>query len=295
MASMARERLEDKHGPHARRCLISRPVDSRQNGLVMVLHGAGATAAWMFQEVGLEEWAGKRGIVLAFPEATRARMDKPPHVLDNTPCWEDGSNRRMPRSAEGADDVKWLGGLISKLACGGMGPVVLAGFSNGASMALRLAASEVGPLAGLLAIGGYPRAEMPGFISPVKTFFLHGRLDPIVPPAGGWVKTPWQPEGYAIPSMHEAVANWARLMGVGKSTAIHNHEMEQTAYHDDAGNEWVRWMMLENLGHHWPGGKGQWESQSMGPRLESSPIDVRSLLEELLALEALGGSLPSGS
>jgi poly(3-hydroxybutyrate) depolymerase len=83
-------------------------------------------------------------------------------------------------------------------------------------------------------------------------------------------------------------------MGVGKSTAIHNHEMEQTAYHDDACNEWVRWMMLENLGHHWPGGKGQWESQSMGPRLESSPIEVRSLLEELLALEALVGSLPSG-
>jgi len=280
---MRRERFEETHGPHSRRCLVSRPVDGQSNGLVVVLHGAGATAAWMFQEVGLEEWAGQRGIILAFPEATRSRMDRPPHLLDNTPCWEDGSTRRLPRPAEGADDIGWLNGLIGRLLENRPVPVVLAGFSNGASMALRLAASGLASLRGVLAIGGYPRAELPAEISPIKTVFLHGRLDPIVPPGGGWVKTPWQPEGYAIPPMSEAVGTWARLMGAGHRERTLSSEFEETHFSDISSIVWCRWLMLDRLGHHWPGGKGQWESDAMGPRLNDGPVDVKMILDELLA------------
>lgn len=282
MSGMRRDRMEEAHGPHSRRCLVSRPADGRSHGLVVVLHGAGATAAWMFQEVGLEEWAGQQGVVLAFPEATRARMDRPPHVLDNTPCWEDGSTRRMPRPAEGADDINWMGGLIGRLADEGRLPVILAGFSNGASMALRLAASGFRHLEGVLAIGGYPRAELPARVPPVKTVFLHGLLDPIVPPGGGWVKTPWQPEGYAIPSMSEAVANWARLMGAGNSESFRSIEHEEIRFRDNGGADWCRWLMLDRLGHHWPGGKGQWESESMGPRLNDGPVNAKDILTGLL-------------
>jgi hypothetical protein len=37
--------------------------------------------------------------------------------------------------------------------------------------------------------------------------------------------------------------------------------------------------MVEKLGHHWPGGKGQWESQSMGPRLDDGPVMVTDILD----------------
>ena len=282
MVGMRRERWEEAHGPHTRRCMVSRPVDGPTNGLLVVLHGAGATAAWMFQEVSLEEWAGRYGLMLAFPEATRVKMDRPPHVLDNTPCWEDGSSRRMPRPAEGADDIHWLAGLIRRLSGEDRLPVILAGFSNGASMVLRLAASGLTALNGVLAIGGYPRAELPTSISPVKTVFLHGRLDPIVPPGGGWVKTPWQPEGYSIPSMGEAVANWTRRMGAGNTLTNHSDGLEETLFKDDNGAVYCRWLMLDRLGHHWPGGKGQWESDSMGPRLNDGPVDVKDILKAML-------------
>lgn len=282
ISGMRRERLEETHGPHSRRCLVSRPVDGQFNGLVVVLHGAGATAAWMFQEVGLEEWAGQRGLILAFPEATRVRMDKPPHLLDNTPCWEDGSTRRMPRPAVGADDFGWLAGLIGRLLEDRPVPVVLAGFSNGASMALRLAAGGLASIRGVLAIGGYPRSELPAEFPPVKTVFVHGRLDPIVPPGGGWVKTPWQPEGYAIPPMSEAVGNWCRLMEACHPRRQVAAEFEETRFSDPSGKVWCRWLMVDRLGHHWPGGKGQWESEAMGPRLNDGPVDVKLILDGLV-------------
>lgn len=279
-SGMRRERLEEPHGPHIRRCLVSRPQDGRHSGLLMVLHGAGATAAWMFQEVALEDWAACHGWVLAFPEATRAQMDKPPHVLENTPCWEDGSNRRMPRPAPGADDLQWLGGWINRWGGKDGKPVVLAGFSNGASMALRLAASNQVPLSGVLAIGGYLRAEIPATVPLVPTVFLHGRLDPLVPPQGGWVKTPWQAEGYPIPPMAEAVGSWSRAMGATRSVTSVEPGLEQTRFLDEDGKEWVRWYMVEKLGHHWPGGKGQWENQSMGPRLDDGPVLVADVLDK---------------
>lgn len=283
MAGMRRERLEEIHGPYTRRCLLSRPDDGVIHGIVGVLHGAGATAAWMFQEVGLEEWAGKNRCMLVFPEATRTWMDRPPHLLENTPCWEDGSLRRSPKPAPGADDLGWLEGLLKKLSQGKKVPVLLAGFSNGASMALKMAAYGRTRIDGVIAIGGYARAELPASLAPVPTVFIHGRLDPIVPPQGGWVKTPWQPEGYAIPSMAEAVGSWAGLMGATLSESTRREEYEETWFRPPGGANLVRWVMLDQLGHHWPGGKGQWESEAMGPRLDNGPVRVQDELARWLS------------
>ena len=281
---MRRERLERAWGPHTRRCLTSRPAVGTFRGLVLVLHGAGATSAWMFQETDLEDWAGEHGLMLAFPEATRQQMDKPPHVLDNTPCWEDGGLRRHPKPREGADDLVWLDALVAELNPTGALPTVVAGFSNGASMALRLAAEGRSPLAGVLAIGGFPRAALAGPARAIPTVFVHGEADPIVPPAGGWVKTPWQSEGYAIAPMSEVVTAWSRAMGAevereghGQPFIRRRHFYQSVA----SAKPLTRWLCVAGLGHHWPGGKGQWESPSMGPRLDGV-LDTRTLLLELL-------------
>lgn len=283
MTGMRRERLESSHGPYSRRCLVSRPESGEINGIVMVLHGAGATAAWMFQEVGLEEWAGKYRCMLVFPEATRTRMERPPHLLENTPCWEDGSLRRLPKPAPGADDLGWLEGLLENLSQGKKIPVIMAGFSNGASMALKMSAYGRTGINGVIAIGGYARAELPVSLAPVPTVFIHGRLDPIVPPQGGWVKTPWQPEGYAIPSMAEAVGSWAGLMGATQTRSTKHAGYEETWFGAPSGANLVRWVMLDQLGHHWPCGKGQWESEAMGPRLDKGPVRVQDELTRLLS------------
>ena len=73
---MIRQRLESYYGHWPRRCLLQIPQAAPVRDLLMVLHGCGGTASWMAVETALEILAEATGLALAFPEATRADMDR---------------------------------------------------------------------------------------------------------------------------------------------------------------------------------------------------------------------------
>src|SRR5438093_1377289 len=73
-----------RHDGKPRRYLIHQPAgqgDDAPLPVVMVLHGAGGTAAWTLGETGWAAKADHEGFLLVLPEGLRSDLAKPPHFL----------------------------------------------------------------------------------------------------------------------------------------------------------------------------------------------------------------------
>jgi polyhydroxybutyrate depolymerase len=128
------------------------------------------------------------------------------------------------------------------------------GFSNGGSMALRLAAELPGRIAAVAACAGHPfAAPLPG-ARPVPTLCVIGGADPIVPPDGGRVRLPW---GHALeqPSYIDAVRAWALAQGCAREAEVDaSHQgVERRTWRGPADAE-VALYVVAGAGHVWPGG-----------------------------------------
>src|SRR5262249_17835389 len=116
------------------------PLPASPWPVVLMLHGAGGTAAWTLEETRLDTMADRAGFLLGLPEGTRADPRRPPGFLSNPQVWDDGSPRG--EMAQGADDVGFIAGLLDELRRNNpIDParVYVTGFSNGAGMTFRLA------------------------------------------------------------------------------------------------------------------------------------------------------------
>ena len=101
-----------RHDGRPRRYLVHVPPD-RGGALpaVVVLHGAGGTAAWTLGETGLADKADREGFLVVLPEGLRPDLTKPPHFLDNAPVWNDGSPPLVPGEPQ-ADDVGFVNAVL---------------------------------------------------------------------------------------------------------------------------------------------------------------------------------------
>jgi polyhydroxybutyrate depolymerase len=106
---------------------------------VVLLHGAGGTAALALGNTRWDALADREGILLACPEGTRPDPHSPPMFRQNPQTWNDGSGRGHTARA-GIDDIGFLGALLDALVREhGTDParIYLVGFSNGGSLAFR--------------------------------------------------------------------------------------------------------------------------------------------------------------
>ena len=89
-----------RHGGKARRFLVHRPANRGDDAplpVVMVLHGAGATAAWTLGDTGWADKSDREGFLVVLPEGLRPDLTKTPHFVDNPQVWNDGSPRLDPQ------------------------------------------------------------------------------------------------------------------------------------------------------------------------------------------------------
>ena len=137
--------------------------------------------------------------------------DRPPKFMTNPPRWNDGSVPPTPELRSDADDVGFLTAVIDDvIARGPADPrrVYVAGFSNGAGMAFRLAAERADRVAALAAVAGYCWTDA-WPVRPVPTLYLSGAADPIVPPRGGEVRLPWGNRLVRRPPVAATLEKWA--------------------------------------------------------------------------------------
>ena len=153
---------------------------NRPAPLVVAFHGLHLSAAWMTTHTGLVRAAAQAGVALALPDAISG-------------AWNDG--RLGPH---GPDDVRFTAALVTELCRDQVAEptrVTVAGYSNGAQLALELASRDPTAFDAVVSVSGalpaIPGAAHPR--SPIAAYFIHGTADPVAlagsagsqPPAPG--------------------------------------------------------------------------------------------------------------
>ncbi len=144
-------------------------------GLVINLHGAGATGGGQAALTNYDSAADALGFVVAYPDG-----------IDQS--WADGRGASTP-DRQGVDDVGFLTALINRLVSDyGIPPgrVFATGMSAGAFMATRLACDRADVVAAIAPVAGTLGSGVPCAPSrPVSVLQFSGTADPVVPFGGG--------------------------------------------------------------------------------------------------------------
>lgn len=258
MSRVQEVRVECPGGP--RIALVRMPGgsgSSRPHPLVVLLHGAGGTAKLALRNTGWARLADRAGILLACPEGTRPDPAAPPMFRQNPQAWNDGSGRGHTARA-GVDDVAFLDALLSELiGRHGADParISLAGFSNGGSMAFRAGAELAPRIAAIGPVAGHCWVTPAAASRPVPALMIFGGLDPLNPPMGGEVRTPWGSVEYH-PPVRESFDRWRQFNGCA-GPPVERAEVDGVRELEASGcapGGAVRCLVVGDLGHHWPGG-----------------------------------------
>jgi polyhydroxybutyrate depolymerase len=219
------------------------------SGLVINLHGSGASGGAQEAISNYDAAADALGFVVAYPDG-----------IDQS--WADGRGASIP-DRQGVDDVGFLTALIDQLVREyGIPPgrVFATGMSAGAFMANRLACDRADVIAAVAPVAGTLGSGLPCAPSrPVSVLAFHGTADPVVPFGGGGM----QGRGGAsdIVSASALAARWRAIDGcaaapmeddlpsVGDGTSVHRFSAVGCA-----GGTAAVLIQINGGGHTWPTG-----------------------------------------
>ncbi|KYK16515.1 MULTISPECIES: alpha/beta hydrolase family esterase [Streptomyces] len=249
-------RAELRVDGRSRTYLLHRPASADgPRPLVIAFHGRGSHAAELREQSALEKAAGARGMLVAYPEGIDAG-------------WGAGTAKTPQRPDPGLD-VRFTEALIEHLVRTERADperVYVAGFSNGGSMALRIAAERPGLVAAAASVAGQlptgAAAVEPTGAVPVMV--VYGADDP-VRPIGGWPSPPPDPEEPILPSRsaRETAQAFAEAGGAGAPVTEKEKGYDRTVWRPrnasgpdagaGAGAGAVQLLVVHGGGHTWPG------------------------------------------
>jgi len=240
-------------GGRARTFVERLPHNAQPGGpvpLVLVLHGnmPGTGGSIMREWTTFDAQADAWGFAVAYPDGCQG-------------CWADGRGVTAADEA-GVDDVAFLRAIIDWSAnshdtCPDR--AVVAGISNGAFMAHRLALEASAQVAVLAAVaGGLPAALCD--LQPshaVSAMLIHGTDDPLVPIEGGYSRRRGpngELRGRTL-SLRDTAERWRAIdrcpPGPG-STHTTEGSSRQRVTGGVGGTQVVTWTVFGG-GHQWPG------------------------------------------
>ncbi|MFD3517498.1 alpha/beta hydrolase family esterase [Streptomyces sp. NPDC058657] len=251
-ASDSRERL--KVGATDRSYLLHRPGGERRaRPLVLAFHGRGENAEEMRERGRLDKAAGAKGMLVAHLEA----LDKM-WSADTTPT---------PRRPDPGVDVRFADALVGDLVRRGEADperVYAVGFSNGGSMALRMAAQRPRKVAGAVAVSGQLPVGVAKELASaaparVPVLLVYGEKDPVRPLAG--VPNPPPPKPGEEPmtatlATRTSAEAFARAAGTKPPRTEVRKGYDRTFWAPGTpGGAPVELLVMHGAGHTWPGAK----------------------------------------
>ncbi|MFG3099758.1 alpha/beta hydrolase family esterase [Streptomyces sp. NPDC048182] len=214
--------------------------------LIVAFHGRNSDAAELREQTRLERAAGKRGMLVAYPEG-----------LDHG--WGAGT-RKTPQRPDPARDVRFAEALVAHLVRTERADprrVYAAGFSNGGSMALRLAADRPRLLAGAASVSGQlpTGADAVRPTGRVPVLIVYGADDPVRPLAG-LPSPPPDPKEPIVPTMsaRASAQAFAAAGEAGPPRTSPERGYDRTTWRlpgTPAGT--VQLLVVHDAGHTWPG------------------------------------------
>jgi polyhydroxybutyrate depolymerase len=240
-----------EHDGHVRRYRVHVPPSPKRRDALVVLHGGGGSIEKIDEQTRLSRTASERGFVLVYPNG-------------NGTQWNDG----RPEAAAGGDDVGFLTRLVGELkrvAPVDDGRVFLAGVSNGGMMTLRMACEQTALFAGYAVISAsMPKARFPlckpG--APVSIVFIHAPEDPIMPWAGGEIRSSKRHGvGGEVVGIPDTIELFRTHNGCAESPTLHalpdldtgdGTRVTKKTYTGCGGR--LQLYQVDGGGHTWPGG-----------------------------------------
>ena len=218
--------------------------------LMVVLHGGGGNAQQMFDRHPLEANADERGYIMVAAQGTPKDGD------ENSFDW----NAHAVLDS-GVDDVGYLErvilGVSTALAADAARRYV-AGFSGGASMAVRFGAEKsellaaIGTFAGKvgLSVDGAPFAFPPAPTTPLSVQMTYGTRDPNY---AGELKTDDILGDIQATSARAGIDWWAESLSCTSSPKSETRRgLTFDTYTGGEGGTIVRMVTVEGMGHTWP-------------------------------------------
>lgn len=215
-----------------------------------------------------------RGFVVARPDGTGARL------LPNVRTWNAGGGKdgwqcvSGRACADGLDDVAYVRVLLDEIAR--LTPidetkVYVAGLSNGAAFAHRVACELGDRVAGVVAVGGTNQHAAAGATCsrPVPVLQIHGTADPCWAFAGGSAAC-LQDDGGRKQGADASTAAWAKINGCKGARSLpkadrdpaDGTQMVKVVYEGcTASTELWR---IEDGGHGWPNGHPYFAERRIG-------------------------------
>lgn len=258
--------IELASGGRTRRYLLHVPPSGASQAnrpLVISLHGAGGSAAYMAKRTGFSALADREGFVVAYPDGIDHR-------------WNDGHDPDSPLAKSGIDDVGFLLDVSADVARRTRidpARVYMNGMSNGAFMTSRFACAHADRVAAIGLVVGTMGPEQGAhctFSAPVSVIGFMGTRDPIVPYEGGDVRLGPVVRGRTL-SAAEAFRVYSTLDGCAPS---HREDVpdrdprDGSRAHVDvsscARGTRVELYSFEGAGHTWPGGEQYMASSVVG-------------------------------
>jgi polyhydroxybutyrate depolymerase len=247
--------------------------------LVIMLHGYGGSSANAMRETRWSEKADAERFAVVYPDATRRQSNQPPSLRNNPQAWNDGSDRFHPAGLE-VNDVEFIRSLIDELKK--QQPIdprriYVTGFSNGASMALRLGAELADRVTAIAPVAGASWLENLQPARGISLMYLTGTADPLNPLEGGAPKlgrlsrpvgqgvVP-KPESKPKSSLDVLMVQWTqalRCTAAPMADATVNG-VRTRRYSDCRDGADVAFVTVEGLGHIWAGGVNQMPEMLVG-------------------------------
>lgn len=232
-------RLDGRERPYE---VVTTDASARApRALVVALHGSNQSAAKLRAVSGgtFDDLARSGDAIVVQPEAYRG-------------LWNDArASLVSPARREGVDDVGFLAAVIAAVGDGyGTLPVVVAGYSNGGQLTIRMVHERPELLSGALLIGAtQPTADVFAVDRdagrPLPVVVVHGTRDPIVPYDGGTASLfGFRPRGTGL-SAPDTAAYYARRNGIGTPPVT-----ERLPHDPGSGRTSVSLTRWAEPGHH---------------------------------------------
>lgn len=228
--------------------------------VVVMFHGGGGTARAAMWETGWNEKADEEGFLAVFPEGTPPDVSRPGRFRDNPQTWNDGSKRpNVGAALRGVPDIEFVSAMLADLKVRfsvDERRIYITGFSNGASMAFRVA-RELSPI--IAAAAPVAGADWLSGTNPeraVPVLYITGTADPLNPVEGGEIRIGTKTFGTKA-SVREMIGNWVEMHGIkGEGQVVYEKDgATGVAYGLPDETSKVVLYTIEGHGHHWPGGK----------------------------------------
>lgn len=250
--------------------IVYRPgmPDSKPLPLMIVLHGGLGNARHMERTSGMNGIADSEGFIVAYPDGTGGRVKS----MKNRRTWNAG--RCCGQAVkQNTDDVSFIARMIDDIQVRyrtDARRVYVAGHSNGAMLAYRLACEIPEKIAAVVAVSGTLAVDSCERAKDVPVLHIHGEHDENVPFAGG--RGQYSLANVAHRSVPDTIKLITRPRGcTAAERQILNNDIHASIYHCSGGAP-VELYVIEGGGHAWPDGKERNRKRADGQHVSAAEL-----------------------